>query len=45
MKELLFTVIIILIASAMIGYLIWLDSGCEISGYLTWHGKMCIPTN
>lgn len=23
------------------GYMIWLDTGCELSGVMTWHGKVC----
>ena len=25
----------------LIGYSIWLDSGCEIAGVMTWSGKVC----
>lgn len=25
-----------------IGYVVWLDYGCELSGAMTWHGKVCV---
>ncbi len=25
-----------------IAYLTWLDSGCELNGVMTWHGKECV---
>jgi hypothetical protein len=31
---------VILVALA-VGYMAWLDSGCEVVGVMTWHGKVC----
>lgn len=25
-----------------LGYIVWLDAGCELSGVMTWQGKVCI---
>lgn len=25
-----------------ISYNVWLDSGCPLEGYMTWHGKECV---
>lgn len=25
-----------------LGYIVWLDSGCSLSGAMTWHGKVCV---
>ena len=30
--------------SLAIGYLVWLDSGCELSGVMTWEGKVCVES-
>ena len=27
---------------AVIGYMMWLDVGCEIQGVMTWEGKSCV---
>lgn len=24
-----------------IGYIVWLNAGCELSGVMTWQGKVC----
>jgi hypothetical protein len=34
--------VFILGAAASIGYVIWLDSGCELTGVMTWQGKVCL---
>lgn len=27
--------------AAGMSYLLWLDAGCDISGVMTWEGKVC----
>lgn len=31
----------IIAISLGIGYIVWLDAGCDISGAMTWQGKVC----
>lgn len=35
-------VVFLILIALGIGYLVWLDSGCKLSGVMTWHGKECI---
>lgn len=37
-------VIFFTILALSFGYLLWLDSGCELSGAMTWHGKVCVES-
>lgn len=32
----------IIILALGLTYIVWLDAGCELSGAMTWHGKVCI---
>lgn len=32
---------VVMLAGA-IGFNLWLNQGCTLSGYLTWHGKVCL---
>ena len=42
MKE-YYSMIIVLIVGMVLGasYMVWLDSGCELNGVMTWEGKVC----
>ena len=41
-KEYIVPVIVFIALLALgIGYIMWLDSGCALSGIMTWGGKVC----
>jgi len=42
-----YLIIMILLALVCVGYIWWLDYGCENVGIMTWHGKECMeaPTS
>lgn len=43
MKNFLTTVILATVMlAAAISLNVWLDSGCDLNGVLTWHGRECI---
>jgi len=33
---------VIIVIVLIFGYVFWLDYGCELGGYMTWHGKKCV---
>ena len=35
-------VVFLIVLAFGIAYLAWLDSGCELTGAMTWGGKVCV---